>query len=408
VEAEKVVQQSKKVMRGRPHPYYRMAQIQIQNGVPEAALKELDQTRGVRFPASDVLRAKINLMLGNLDKAEKQVDQALRMTGDLLEAHIVKARVLAARGKTDEALKNIDGLIKSYPDDSRLLTVLGEIYLASGKMQQARDKLNEALRRDKFAFEAQLKLAQVFIQEGNYEEAVSRLRAVCRDNLGNVIALKELGKLEAEMGDLQESATNYQEALQHVPSDSLTRLALARVLIKQRKYAEATAAISKAEKEKADEGELALSKGLLALRSGEPRDAVALLEAAVNKQPDNFKAQGLLAQAYFLNREEGKARATAQRLANKAAGAPEGELALGRIYLNSGQSQAALKHFIRAQRAMERLRRPPADLSEVLVALGRAYQDSGQLSQAEESFNKAIDTCRLCPEAFYRTGAGAR
>jgi tetratricopeptide (TPR) repeat protein len=285
-----------------------------------------------------------------------------------------------------------------------LLTALGELYLKLGKTRDAREKFNEAITFDKSAFMAQLRLAQVYEAEGNYQEALNSLTAASRANYGNVIILKELARLESDLGDLNEASANYQAIVSRLPSDAASHLALAKLLTLLRQYPQAAKEIQLAEAQKAYAEAISLARGRLALSQGKLAQAIALLQKSVAGERMSLEAWDLLVQAHLQNGDESSARETVGQMSKRAANIPEIDVAGGRIALNSGQVTEAINHFKRAVSLLPKNSRSPWVRAEMLVLLGRAYQENGMLKQAEEKYNEASQVCNLCAEPHYRKG----
>jgi tetratricopeptide (TPR) repeat protein len=406
-EAEKVVQLSKKMMRGRPQPFFRMAQIHLRYGQPRAALAELDQaTKDQTVSSSNLLLAQIKLELGQLREAEAEVDRVLVLAPDLIEAHVVKAKVLAANNLVAAAEQRLRGQLQKNPHNARLLTALGEIYLTTNRTREAREKFDEALKADSLAFDALLKLAQVFEAEGNYGEARKRLHTASQANYGNILALKELARLESDMGDLGEAATNYRELVKRAANDPVSHLALAKVLTLQRQFAEAEKEIRQAETLGADAMAIALAKGRLSFRRERYSEAAPLLSSVTNSPAGRTSAEAwdLLVRVHLENNDDQQARNVARAMAGVFANAPETELAAARIDMTAGQPQLAVQRLRRAQQLLQQQRRPPIVRAEILVLLGRVHHDDRQLQTAEAEYTEAARVCPQCAEPVYRLG----
>jgi len=403
-EAENAIKQSIKIMKERPHPYLHMARIHLLHGRPRAALAELNRAKGLQYAASNLLRAKILLELGQLDRADKEVDHALGMAEDLLDAHIVKARVLAAKGQGRDAEAKLEDLLRKHPRNATLLTASGEILLKLGRLPDARAKFQEAIAYDKQAFGARLRLAEVFMSEGRFSEARTSLADAVRSNPGNIMVLMKQAELELDMGDLAEAATNYYEAHRRAPNDANIRLELARVLTLQRKLRQAEKEVSAAEAHGASRDVLALARGRLALYENNAGLAVSSLITATKGRPADMEGWTLLVSAYLMNNDTASAQQAANEMASRFPNTPEAVAAAARVDLNEGQSSHAVRRLGPLLGQLSRSARPPRDRADLLVLLGRAFQDNGKLSEAAAKYEEALKVCPLCPEPHYRRG----
>jgi len=403
-DAENAIKQSKKIMQGRPHPYLHMARIHLLHGRPQTALEELKHAKGLQYAASNLLRAQILVELGRLKEASEEVDRALAMAEDLLEAHIVKAKVLAAQGQGGLAESKLKQLLAKHPKSAALHTAYGEILLKLNRIPEARKQLNLALEHNKHASNAWLKLAEVHMSQGDFAQAQRSLAEAVRTNPGNVMVLIKQAELELDMGNLAEAATNFREAHRRAVNDPNIRLSLARVLIMRRRHKQAEEEIRAAEAHGASQGVLALARGRLALHRAKAAEAVTFLQQATRSRPNDIKAWGLLVQAHLMNEDFSAARQTARTMAGKFSDAPEVAAAAARVDINEGKSLKAVGRLRPAITQLPPSARPPRVRAELLVLLGRAYQDSGKLGEAAAQFNLAIKACPSCAEPHYRKG----
>jgi tetratricopeptide (TPR) repeat protein len=404
-EAEKAIHKSKQLMKGRPHPYHHMARIHLLHGRPKAALEELKHAKGLQYAASNLLRARIYIELKRLPEASREVDRALGMAGELLEAHIVKAKVLAAQGHGVAAETKLKSLLVEHPTNSMLLTAYGEVYARMGKQKEAQQQFLAALQHDKHAFTARLKLAEVYMEQGDYEEARKKLAEARNANFGNIMILNKLAAVEFGQGVLTEAATIYQEAKSRAPNDPNIYLDLARVYTEHRKLKLANKEIKAAARRNSDDrGDLSLARGRLALARGEAPKAVRFLATATKKQPKNPEAWDLLVRAYLMNNDESSARRSAGEMTSHLGGTPEAEASMGRVLLNQGQSTQAIRRLNKAKQLLAQHPRPPLMRAKILVLLGRAYQDNGKLAEAAGQYEEAANVCGRCPEPCYRRG----
>ena len=402
-EAEKIIRQSRTLMKGRPQPYYQMARIHLLHGRPQAALDELKQARGLQHAASNLLRAKIHLELGQLAEAEVEVDRALGMAEDLLDAHMVKAKVLAARNQGPAAEEKLKALLRKHPDNSALLTAYGEILLRLGRLDDARTRFLEAIRLDRQAFDARLKLAEVFRTEGRFKEASSSLAEAVRANPGNIMVLMKQAELEFDMGDLAESATNFEEARRRSSNDPGTTLALARVHTLQHKFALAEKEINDAEAHGAATDMLALARGRLAVKRWRAARAIGHLLTATRSRPGDVEAWTLLVQAHLDNNDPRSARQVVAEMLQRLPNSADAVIVAARVDRTEGKASQAVRRLRPLVKQISPTT-PPRSRSDLLVQLGLSYQANGSLAEAAGQFDEAVRACVQCPEAYYRKG----
>ena len=403
-EAERVINESRRLIKDRPYTHLLMAQVRLLQGNPSVALAELKQAKGLESLAVNLLQAKINIRLNRLFEARREVDKVLEESPDLIAAHIVKAKILAAQDKGSTAKEMLRGLIRRHPKNAKLLTALGEVYLRLNRPRDARDRFRDAINLDRREVEAVLLLADVYLAEGNFDQARKQLADATRDNSGNILAVKKLAGLEMLMGDRRKAKAGYQAVLNQAPNDPGARLGMARVLTAMHEYTSADAEIRAAEARQAPAREVTMTKGGLALAQGDAQGAVTHMTSATKSDPKDMNAWDMLVQAHLMSNDEVSASSVVDTIGARSRGSVTAFITAGRVALYNGKSRQAKRHFTLAVQAAKQKPLPPVLHSELLVLLGRAYQDGGGLEEALAQYGQASRVCASCPQPSYRMG----
>jgi len=399
-EAERVIQESRDLLPGRPHPHFHLARVYLLQGRSARSLASLNRARGLTSPAAALLRARILYSLGRHQEALAELDG---QKGNL-RASLVRAEILASMGKGREAEQGLLGLLPTNRRSVELLTALGEVYLQIGRTHQARQRLGEAVRLDRFAFRARLKLAEVDLAEGKYSDAHKRLAEAARTNKGNTVAMRKLADLEFVLGNLPKARELYTTLVKRSANDPEVRLGYARVLAAQQETSLADVEIRAAEARQADRIKTALVRGEFALLQGKAGLAITHLTTATGGTKPSAEALHLRVRAHLMNNDEHSAKAAVQRLASLYAGTPEALDAAGRVDLYAGSFSRASRTFGQALQALRTAPRPPLMHAAMLVMAGRAQHDSGRSDRAMARYEEAARICPRCAEPHYRIG----
>ena len=403
-EAERVINESRRLLKERPYSHLLMARVRLLQGNPTVALSELRQAKGLESLSVNLLRARINIKLNRLFEARREVDKILDEHPELISAHLVKAKILAAQDKGSTAVEQLRGLIRKHPKNAKLLTALGEVYLRMGRPRDARDRFRDAINQDRRAVEAVLLLADVYLAEGKFAEARKQLVNAARESSGNILAVKKLAGLEMLMGDRKKAKSRYQSVLNRAPNDPGARLGMARVLTAMHEYTSARAEIRAAEARQAPSQEVTLAKATLALAKGDAQAAVGLLATATKTDPKDMEAWDMLVRAHLMSNDEPSADSVADGIGSRSRGSVTASIAAGRVALYNGKSKRARRHFSQAVQSARQRPLTPVRNSGLLVLLGRAYQDGGDVNEALAQFDLAAKACPTCPEPPYRMG----
>lgn len=121
----------------------------IMNNQFAKALAQLEAVKAAGEPDADFyfLRAKSYSGQGRFDKARSDIEQALNMDAEFVEAVGHKAIILLNTGDVPEALETINAAL-GMRKDGELLYTRGAIYAALGRFEDAVKDLNEALVLD--------------------------------------------------------------------------------------------------------------------------------------------------------------------------------------------------------------------------------------------------------------------
>lgn len=188
---------------------YTLALNAINAGNYETAKDYLSVCFGYCDPASnpdiyaDLLlkQACINSIEEKNDLALRNLDAALRIKPDLADAYLVRTDVQVALGNVDKAIKDLETYIELTEDTSMYATVaqlqeaLGDIEAA----QSAYDKYVEGT--DGEVEEAGFQTGLYRMQSGKYEEAIEAFETYREDETYGAGALYNIGVCKMNMGD---------------------------------------------------------------------------------------------------------------------------------------------------------------------------------------------------------------
>lgn len=108
-----------------------------------------------------VVRAKIKLALEDLPGARRDLERALELKSDSLEALFALARLLEVEGKEDEALATYERVVAKPGASFGALNNLSNFYLRKGRFEDAEGLLRRALTLQPTSAEITLNLANV-------------------------------------------------------------------------------------------------------------------------------------------------------------------------------------------------------------------------------------------------------
>jgi Flp pilus assembly protein TadD len=247
-------------------------------------------------------------------RAAAVYEEALRRDARSVDAMLALARALETVNEVVAAQTLYARAARLDPESPRPATGRGWIAVKLDRGRAARTAFGEALALDPRHAPALAGLAFVAIEDGDFEEAGDLLdRAEASDPesesvlaarsewlyrrgdiTGSTLLLRRLrGKNPQHLGALQRLANGYLEAGATpysplaVPEEFDRAVRRAAALYHALRFEEAEAALAPLDTAGAPDGRPTFYRGLVALRAGDSRRAVAFLRRAVEREPDH-------------------------------------------------------------------------------------------------------------------------
>ena len=115
--------------------------------------------------------ARAAIAEGDLDKAQKMLDEGLKRGPDLARAHFFQGQVLKSRGLYEEALRHFRLAHDQYPRDRVVLDEMGRVLFLQEKHAEAVEVLKQVMKIDPEDLQAHYNLMLAYTALGKKEEA---------------------------------------------------------------------------------------------------------------------------------------------------------------------------------------------------------------------------------------------
>ncbi|MBI5210520.1 MAG: tetratricopeptide repeat protein [Elusimicrobia bacterium] len=112
-----------------------------------------------------------NIQSGDLDRAQAQLSEALRLDPKLARAHVMLGVALEAGSRRPEARREYEEALLLDPGDSQARLNLGELCLAEGLFESAQAHFSRAMSGSEGEARGRLRLAQALAERGMFEES---------------------------------------------------------------------------------------------------------------------------------------------------------------------------------------------------------------------------------------------
>jgi len=280
------------------------------------AIEILPQSPGLRMHLANFLFAE-----NRVREAQAVAQQVIALDPSNTRAHWVIVDALWRQDRYNESFRTLEAAIERFPTDIFLLQQLARLSSAASR----EDAVPIAYRRAVGLAEMPRSIWEVLIQVLNKQEEFEEAADTARRAMLLYPAAPEFGALLAEI--LLRNGTGLEAITQDIAgvlgqeSHALpVQIALISGLLSQQKWDEATSLLEDLRADTADQPELMLGFGIALTGKGAHDDAVAILSALAEKQPDNLPTWEALCDAHREAKHIKGAIAAYRRL--EALGAP--------------------------------------------------------------------------------------
>ncbi len=396
-EAEKQLEQLKKVAPNHPQTKFLIAQVAYQKRDFKAARDVAQQLLKIAPTNAKALQlaGAIEFQMGSMIQAEVLLSKAVQAAPELALARRLLIMTYLRTGQPQKAMTSLAPSLSKGSTDPEINSIAGEVFLQNGDVKKAEEYFAKAAKLDPKDPRKRTSLALVHMAGPGEESAFGELQEIAASDKGVTadlalisshlrrknfdLALKAIDGLEKKQPDKPLAFNLRGKALLAKQDSSGARKSFERALAIDPTYFSAVTSLA-----------------ALDLADKKPEDAKKRFEAVLAKDPKNGPA--LLALAELAARsgaakDEVAARITKAIDANPSEAGPR--LLLIDFYLRSKDERQALST---AQSANATL----PDSPELLDALGRTQQATGDFNQAAASFNKLASMQPLSPSPYMR------
>jgi tetratricopeptide (TPR) repeat protein len=175
------------------------------------------------------LRARIKVMKDDIDGALKDLDEALSINGNDLQALLMRSNLHASQGHEEQAKADVDRLLKQAPDLPQAILLRSMIAAGKKRWGDAINDMQMLLQTDPTNAEWRIRLAGYYVGDARPRKAIELLTQVLdgiRDDHDpdqketKVDALRARGDALLSVGKHADAVKDYEEALKLDPEDT--------------------------------------------------------------------------------------------------------------------------------------------------------------------------------------------
>ena len=294
-----------------------------------AALRAADLTQ----QAQELLRN------GQPGKAQEQLQKAIAMAPDSVQAHVLLADADAQLGNVNEAIRNYEIVLKLSPNYPSALYNLGILQLRAGRFDAAAGYLLAFRKQSPKDLGVLLPLAQCLFELGRKQEGLQAVQTAVAAGNDSPVLLMKAGELLLAGSLVEQSAEPLKKALELDPSSDECRLTLALAETRLHHYKSVVRLLG--DHPKANEPSFAILLGPALCRLDRCREGVRLLENASQTHADDRRLYLSLAEAYTVTADNQKAVQILKSAHSRWPGDAEIRIALAQGLFQAGDPASA-------------------------------------------------------------------
>ncbi|MBZ5647041.1 MAG: tetratricopeptide repeat protein [Acidobacteriia bacterium] len=233
-------------------------------------------------------------MAGDLDSAEHEMYEALRLDPSMVQAQQQLAEMALSRGNPDLLLKFAEALIAAQPWDGRWYVYRAEAGLIRDRTAQAENDLNLAMRLMPHTPAPVYMFAQLRLNQGKLAEAEALFNRVLELDPGYGPALQSLTQMYLRRRQPEKAIAFLDARIANSGGSSLLHLLRGSVLLTTGRYDDAALALQRAiELDNRNTDAYVLLAQLNGVRSSIPQ-AIAVCERSIQANPKDVRPYVLL------------------------------------------------------------------------------------------------------------------
>lgn len=158
-------------------------------------------------------RGKVFLLQGHLDRALRDLDKAIKLDPECVDAYVVRGTIHRLRGDFSKAIKDLSKAVSLNPDNTDALTNRAAVFFDTGEHEKALVDLGRIIQLKPRAIRALGNRAYIFEQLGRYDDAIKDLSVVIAQDPNHLTAIKHLGFIYRQKKEPEKAVRWYRMAL---------------------------------------------------------------------------------------------------------------------------------------------------------------------------------------------------
>ena len=315
---------------------------------------------------------------GDPQAASVAVEKAIELAGDdrrqLSAALFLRARLAGNAGDEDTLLADLDQAIKIDPDNVDAYRVRGEYYLKKREPEKALEDLNRWLDSNRSTIGSILIVDRLIAMDDKFDDdmqqaALEILSKAIENDPQSPDPYHARARVHAIQEDIDAALNDIDDALKLAPDNERLIRFRTRLLIGAERWKEANASIDEFLEKNPDDTKMGELRLAILIDQGKYADAIDQLRKLIRKSPDSLGYRRQLAALYNADDRPSQAIRVYSRLLN--------DVSAERVENASDQQRIALL----------------STRSSLLQGRGNARLSTGEHKEAIDDYDEALDLC---------------
>lgn len=288
------------------------------------------------------LRGHAQLSLGHADDAAQSFAEALKRKPDFALALLGQVRIALNKGQLPTALTLVNRALAADPSSVYAWLTKGDLNRATGKTDEALSAYQKALSFNPDGFAANLNLASIYMADGKLDLAKKHIDTIVRVAPDSAVGYYLLGFLKFRNKDFAGADLAVQQ-LSKIAPNYLPGAALAGVIAYSRGLdKQAEQRLGEAFLKSPDSVQLRKLYAAALLKVNKVREAITILDPALQAAPNDGGLLALYAEAKFHSKDIETARKYFELAMKRNPNNPRVRTGLGLTRLAAGETERAL------------------------------------------------------------------
>ena len=346
----------------------------------EAAARWNKARAGVMYSlANDQFKA------GNLEQCRKTVDGAIKLDPQNPSLHILSAKICIEQGQLEAAERELEEARRVAPNAAEAYYLSGVVFQRWQKAQTAYEFYTAASDKAPAELAYVTARAEMLVELGRTNEALSMLQEKV-NYFENSPAIRDAyGQLLMQAGRHGDAVQMFRQACVLADDDLTLKERFGLALYYDKQYVEAAEVLGKLldKDEYKDRADLLSAHGQALLQTGKPREARRSFEAATQKDPASAKTWLGLARASMEANDFKRSEIALRKAHALDKTGAEPYLLHGYLRIKENRMKDALASFQKASSL------DPEDTVSICM-VGYVYEKTGRQDKAMEQYGKAL------------------